>query len=236
MDLSKYCVIIPAYNADHTLPLLLSKLKELYKNIHLYVIDDGSDTNVANYIDPLPDMEILSHINNKGKGTALKTGLKKAQQENFDYALCLDADLQHDPARIIDFIQKQQDLDADIILGRRDFNLRNMPVARVISNYTTSLIISARIGRRLYDSQCGFRLVRLDRIDLDSFIYNGFQFESEFLIRQADKGLAIEEVKIPTIYSNEKSSINHASDTLKFIKLLLHSIFWKKHRRHECGR
>jgi len=205
--------------------------KELYKNIFLYIIDDGSTKKVASFIDSQPGLIIIRHKKNRGKGAALKTGLKKAQQEKFDHALCIDADLQHDPEKITDFIRKQKETGADIILGRREFDTSNMPLPRILSNYVTSLIISARIRKRIYDSQCGFRLIDLKEIHLDSFIYNGFQFESEFLIKQADRGFAIKEVKIPTIYADEKSSINHVKDTLKFIKLLLHSIFWSKHRR-----
>jgi hypothetical protein len=139
----------------------------------------------------------------------------------------MDADLQHAPEKIIDFIETKEIKNADMVLGKRQFRLGKMPFIRILSNLITSHLISWRCRKKIHDSQCGFRLMDIDGLKIEDYGYDGFQFESEFLIKTLDNNYRYTEVEIPTLYTNEKSSINHVYDTLKFIKLYLHSFFWK---------
>ena len=91
-----------------------------------------------------------------------------------------------------------------------------------------SFIISKIIGQKIIDSQCGYRRYSLSDIDDLEFREMGFQFESEVLIKGINSNSKIKQVKISTIYDkNNKSYIKHFSDTLKFIRLIISSIFIK---------
>ena len=82
------------------------------------------------------------------------------------------------------------------------------------------------VGQKIKDSQCGYRRYCLSSINNVEFKEMGFQFESEILIKAIHSELKIKQVRISTIYDkNNKSYIKHFSDTLKFIRLILRSIF-----------
>ena len=112
----------------------------------------------------------------------------------------------------------------DIVYGKRNFN-RSMPKIRVFSNYITSLIISIICRKRILDSQCGYRRYNLDLFKEYSFNEYGYQFESEILLKCINNNSKISYVEIPTIYNDNKSTISHKKDTIKFIRLVLRSIF-----------
>ena len=112
----------------------------------------------------------------------------------------------------------------NIVIGARDFN-RNMPFHRRISNKITSYIISILTGKKILDSQSGYRRYKLYSKSFSNCSEDGFQFESEVLIDELRlKDSKVEHVSIPTVYNDEKSSINNISDTYKFIKLIIRKI------------
>jgi glycosyltransferase involved in cell wall biosynthesis len=222
---SLYCVIIPVYNSRKTLPVLIERILDLYPQLDIIVVDDGSPEPVNQFLDN-DKVEIIRHKQNRGKGAALKTGITHAKKIAKKYAIFLDSDLQHDPAEILKFINKRHDESSDIVLGVRDIE-HTMPFHRVLSNTITSSLISLRTGVRVHDSQCGFRLLDLEKIDPNNYIYNGFQFESEFLIKNLGKRGNFAEVKIKTIYNGHGSNMENMKDTLRFIKMYFTSYFWK---------
>lgn len=220
-----YCVIIPAYNSESTLPVLINKLQRLYPQLDILVIDDGSQKdlqkNIHNKI-----WNFIRHNRNRGKGAALKRGIKHAQKKGKNYAIFLDSDLQHKPEAILRFVYKQLKSRSSIILGKRNFTDK-MPFHRVLSNTITSFLISLRTGTRIHDSQCGFRLLELNNINTDNYNYNGFQFESEFLLKTIDSSTSISEVEISTIYNDHDSNMENFMDTIRFIKMYFASFLWR---------
>ena len=96
-----------------------------------------------------------------------------------------------------------------------------MPFLRVISNRTTSALLSMLTRQKIKDSQCGFRLIQRRVLEDIKLNENGFQLESEFIIEAVKKGYAISFVPIPTIYNQEESNINHLGDTFRFIRLFI---------------
>ncbi|MBN2279159.1 MAG: glycosyltransferase family 2 protein [Candidatus Marinimicrobia bacterium] len=226
INMNQYCVIVPVYNDHQKLSSLVGQIRNLFPSLMIILVDDGSEDKV----DRIEDTILLRHEKNLGKGEAIRTGIRYALTSGCDYAIFMDADLQHEPASLQDFMDIQIQTNADLVLGKRDFNFHNMPFLRYLSNTITSKLISLRTGKKISDSQCGFRLMKLLSFDFTNYKYAGFQLESEILIRCLLAEKKVKEVPIPTKYSNEKSSINYIPDTLKFIKLYFHSFFWKKER------
>jgi len=226
MVIKNYCIIIPAYQAVNTLPELLVLTLNIVDAANIFIVDDGSTDGTATLVRHYPQINFISHEINRGKGAALMTGIRAALQAGFRYAVCLDADLQHEPRCIPDFILAQKHYQADLVLGKRHFEVNTMPFHRILSNTITSLLISIRTGKRVHDSQCGYRLINLELFTGRKFAEDGFQFESEFLIKLLLAGTRHTEVAIPTIYNNAGSSIHNVRDTLKFISLFFRSYFW----------
>ena len=136
----------------------------------------------------------------------------------------MDSDLQHQPESLQLFLSVDDSV--SIVYGRRLFN-RAMPFSRKVSNIFSSIIISRLSKNKIFDSQCGFRRYRL--LDYRNFKYieEGFQFESEILIKFLRNGLTVDYVNIPTIYDKEQSNINNLIDSVKFIRFIIRFIFYK---------
>ena len=75
-------------------------------------------------------------------------------------------------------------------------------------------------GQRVKDSQCGFRLIHKDVLKELVLSENGYQLESEIILKSAKSGFDIDFIPVPTIYNTEKSHIGHVSDTIRFVQLV----------------
>ncbi|NIM98927.1 MAG: glycosyltransferase [candidate division Zixibacteria bacterium] len=222
--MKKILVVIPAYNASLTVKQLIQGISKFVGKQDIVVIDDGSEDGTHDSAEEAGAI-LLRHKINRGKGEALKTGFEYALRRGYDALITMDADLQHDPESIPDFI-RMADGSEGILIGTRKRNLKIMPFARWFTNNLTSIIVSVLSGQSVRDSQSGYRLILtqvLKKVELESEKYD---LESEILIKAARKGFRIAEVPIKTIYREGKSFINPLVDTGRFIKLMWRSLWW----------
>ncbi len=223
-----YTILIPAYNAENSLADLLESIQQHtaeFSPEKLIVVDDGSTDNTRTIARAYP-VELISLPENRGKGAALKTGYAHFLSAcRGDYLLTLDADLQHPPKNIPDFLQTAGRLNSRVIIGQRNFAPPAMPLMRVLSNTLTSQILSGLTGLPIPDSQCGFRLIHREVLKKMTLRENGFQLESEFFFRCRDLNVKIDFCPIPTVYNQYGSSMRHVHDTVKFLQLLGREIF-----------
>ncbi len=214
-------VVIPAYNAENEIPSLL---KDILRHIPLeqvIVVDDGSHDRTGSMASSF-GATVVRHTSNRGKGAALQSGLKSAfNQPSVDACLMIDADGQHDPEFIPAFWDAYISRGGDLIIGARQLNLKVMPLMRVLSNRITSFLISAKVGQPILDSQCGYRLISRRIFSAIDFESQGFEIESEMVIKANQLGMNIVWVPISTIYNNEKSYIKGFRDTFGFIRTWL---------------
>ena len=205
----------------NTLPSLLDKLKILnYSDIH--IVDDGSDDGTNEFLDN-SEFSWSFHKKNKGKGAAILTGAKWAIRNEYNWILTIDSDLQHTPEIIANFLELKDK--ETLVLGSRR-NLTSMPLKRRFSNKISSLLLSIRSNYYFEDSQCGFRLIPTKLFKNLTFVYSGFQFESEILIKAVMSGYKITHLDIPTIYNNEISAMKNFQDTIKFTRMYFQSFLW----------
>ncbi|MGD9898948.1 MAG: glycosyltransferase family 2 protein [Calditrichaceae bacterium] len=224
----KYDMLIPAYNAQNTLPILFEQINQLDKKPEtIFVVNDGS-TDRTGQIALSSGAKVISLDTNHGKGFALREGYKAFKESGqSDLLICLDADLQHPVHSVPEFLDHARKLNSKIIIGNREKIPSKMPAARIISNRITSFILSFLTGQQIKDSQCGYRLIHKNVLENLEFSEDGFQLESEFLIKAAQQNYNIEFVNIPTIYTGGNSHIHHFNDTVKFIRLILREIYKK---------
>jgi glycosyltransferase involved in cell wall biosynthesis len=214
-------VIIPAYNAADTLKPLLERLWPFTFRDDVFVVDDGSSDATAT-VAVESGAQILEHSTNRGKGAALRTGFNHVLQlHKYNAVLTIDSDLQHDPADIPAFVQEWKSGEYQLLVGARRRIGTRMPVHRMFSNTVTSFLVSARTGQLMKDSQSGFRLISADVLSAVSTVSDGFEAETEFLIRAALKGFRIGFVPISTIYGTSGSHMTHWETTRNFISVLL---------------
>jgi len=219
-----YLVIIPAYNAASTISTLIANILNHVNKRDVVVVDDGSKDQTSALVRGF-GIVVLQHPENRGKGEALKTGFLYALRNNYSAVITIDADLQHDPESIPDFVRKS-DKTTGVIIGTRKRNLKNMPLARWLSNHLTSVMISMLAGHSVRDSQSGYRWISsevLRKIRLKSKRYDQ---EPELLIKAGRTRLKIDKVPIRTIYTGGKSFVNPLVDTARFIRLMWRSLWW----------
>jgi glycosyltransferase involved in cell wall biosynthesis len=223
--LDRAAVVIPAYNAASHLQDVIERCCEIVSRDRIIVVDDGSSDNTFD-IAHAAGVTTIKHQENWGKGKALGTGIRKAHEIGAAVAFTIDADGQHDPAEIPSFLAHLQKTGADIIVGNRMSDVRDMPWLRVMTNRFTSWIVSLKAGQKIPDSQSGYRMIKTDLFVQIHLETSRYETESEILIKASKLGARIEAVPIATIYGEEVSAIHPFVDTLRFFRLVIKSFFW----------
>lgn len=163
-------VIIPAYNEEESLKILLPEIARILRahdettdHFEILVINDGSTDNTNRIIDNLkntiPELRTLKFTNNQGKTKALERGFTLAQGM---IIITMDADLQDDPADIPRFLETLQQ-GFDMVCGwrkeRTDTRTKRM-VSHIANRITTTMT-----GLSIHDMNCGFKAYRREVID-----------------------------------------------------------------------
>jgi glycosyltransferase involved in cell wall biosynthesis len=222
-------VLIPAFNAERTIGDVVRGVKAVSPRLSVLVIDDGSGDGSARAAEEA-GATVVSHSGNMGKGAALRTGFGLFLEGSYKAVITLDADGQHRPEeipRLVDCWLKER---ADIVVGTRKRSVGNMPLLRIMTNTISSWLVSLSAGKRIPDSQSGYRLITRSVIERVRTSSRGYGAESEILIKAASMGFNIGEAPISTIYEQEKSYIHPLKQPLLFMGLILKSLFWRFER------
>jgi len=223
---NSYSVLIPAYNAQDSIKVLLEQIRSRpLKPDKIIVVDDGSYDETSK-ISSDHNANVFTHKSNYGKGAALKKGFELfLNTTKSDFIVCLDSDLQHTPECIDDFIMFAKSNNSDVVIGKRDISIKTMPFLRYLSNKLSSKILTFTTGQEISDSQCGYRLIKRNILEKIKLHENGYQLETEFILECARQSINMEFIYIPTIYNGNNSYINHVKDTIIFFKLVIKSLF-----------
>jgi glycosyltransferase involved in cell wall biosynthesis len=217
IDRKTVAAVIPAYLEEKHIADVVRRTLEQLDSV--LVIDDGSaDATAATARNA--GAEVIVHPQNLGKGESIKTGLRHWLERNFIYAVVLDGDGQHLPEEIECFLEAASSTRAELLLGTRMRDVREMPLVRRLVNRYMSNKISRLCGQSISDTQCGFRMVHRSLIPDLLGGAERFDYETEMLILASRKGCRIESVPITTVYSDEVSSIHPVRDTIRFFKLI----------------
>ena len=186
---------------------------------YLILVDDGSTHKVDQYLFDISKILILKNQTNLGKGAALRKGFEKALELGSKYILTLDSDYQHEPKFIPLFLEALKR--SEFVIGQRNFSFSKMPFMRVLSNTITSKVLSIKTKQNIHDSQSGFRGFDARILKNILPVTNGFESESEMILRAARNKIQISFIDISTKYDNQKSSIKALSAIVNFIKVIL---------------
>lgn len=218
----RYCVVIPAYQAEKTVGPLIRQVKAL--SFDVVVVNDGSSDGTTSVASKEAAV-VISHLNNQGKGAALKTGFDYARRMGYDGVITLDSDGQHDPQDILLLIRAGEVQHAGLVLGNRMGHGLGMPHLRWQVNRVMSLLVSALVGQRIPDSQCGFRMIRKEVLESVPMRAKRFDMETELVLRASRKRWKIISVAVKTIYDKKNTShIRPIQDGLRFIGLILRHV------------
>lgn len=197
----KFAIVIPAYNEEATIHSVAQRALKQCKNV--IVVDDGSSDETIARLEGLP-VTLISNGTNKGKAASLWSGFTEAMKLDIAVIITLDGDAQHAPEDIPLLIAKSESHPNNIIIGARLANKEDIPAKRYYANKIANFWIAWASGYPLSDSQSGFRLYPIslfENLKISISKSSSFVFESEIIIKAAQKGIYSHPVAIPAVYS-----------------------------------
>lgn len=226
--MSKIVVLIPAYNEQETIRKLILKIEKY--PLDIVVIDDGSMDKTINEV--LNTKARLIQTKHAGKGHALKEGKKFVAEKDYDYIICIDADLQHTPSDIPFFIRTIKKTNDDIIVGSRFTHQLKIPIPIKIVNRLHNWMLNVYLKIKLSDYACGYRIFKKNAFLKINWKSSGYGVEIEQIISAIKLGFNIREIPINVVYSS--------SQKMTFKKILImtteiHSTLYKSFIRDPKG-
>jgi glycosyltransferase involved in cell wall biosynthesis len=215
---SQTVAVIPAYHDEKHIGDIVRRTGQQLDRV--LVIDDGSNDGTTQHARDA-GAEVIVHNQNRGKGEAIKTGLRHCLAREVTWVILLDSDGQHLPEEIERFLSAAASAArAAFFIGNRMNDVSRMPFVRRLVNRYMSSRISRVCGQKIPDTQCGFRM--LDRQLIPELLGGGnrFDYDTEVLIIASRKGYRIQSVPITTVYSDQVSNIHPLRDAFRFFKLI----------------
>ena len=196
----KLSIIIPCYNEFDTILSLIDAVKKSpVVNKELIIVDDGSKDGTRELLDKIkddPDLKVIFHKINQGKGAALRTGFREATG---DICIVQDADLEYDPQELPIVIQPIVDGKADVVFGSRFQSGRPHRVVYFwhrVGNSVLTLMSNIFTDLNLSDMETCYKAFRREVIQGIQIQENRFGFEPEVTAKIAKMNLRIYEVGI----------------------------------------
>ena len=231
-DLSRISVVLPSLDPDEKLVAVVDGLLE-YGFTDIILVNDGSKAENLHYFTDLaalhPEITLLHHEVNKGKGAALKNAFRYFL-DNRPQGLgvvTVDGDNQHHPEDTKACCEHMLET-GRVTLGCRDFSQPDVPPRSRFGNRTTSAIFKLFVGMTISDTQTGLRAIPRDVVEKIVTVYGDrFEYETNMLLAFKDKGIDFDEVKIRTVYieENKSSHFRVIHDSWRIYKLILSHFF-----------
>lgn len=218
-------ILIPAYKPDDKLVALTDQLLT-HDDLKLVVVDDGSGEAFRPVFEALDKrVTLISYPDNKGKGGALKTGIRYIMDHmpECERLVTADADGQHRYADIRRVLDKSEEMPGALVLGSRAFD-GDVPLRSRFGNAMTRQVFAIASGVKVRDTQTGLR--GFDRDGMRLFVDvpgDRYEYEINMLLTAARAEMPIYEVTIETVYlnDNESSHFNPLKDSLRIYACIL---------------
>ena len=213
-------VIIPAYKPDKTLVTITEQLWTY--GCQILVVDDGSGKEYQKIFDKVRNICIvLKHLENRGKGAAIKTALRYIKEEMWDSGLIgiMDCDGQHLPKDMLKLLKVSGMHRKTLVLGVRHVG-KEMPLKSRLGNQITRAVFKIVSGVKVSDTQTGLRAFDAEMIpDLLSVKGERYEYEMNVLMTCAKAKIPIEEVSISTIYRDKNNSTSHFRSFMDSVRI-----------------
>lgn len=213
----KCVVVMPTYNNAGTIAQVIDDVKKYSDDV--IVVNDGSTDETASILSSIKDIKVIDYPKNKGKGYALKLGLAKAYEWGYRYAITIDSDGQHYADDIPVFIEKIEEKPDSLLIGARNLTADNMPSKNTFANKFSNFWYKVETGEKLSDTQSGFRLYPLNKLQKIHFLTRRYEFEVEIIVRAAWRGVNVENVPIKVYYPPVEERVSHFRPLQDFTRI-----------------
>lgn len=219
----KTLIVVPAYNEGEVIKKVVEDIESKNKNCDIVVINDGSKDNTLVQAKETNAI-VLDLPNNLGIGGAVQTGFLYAYKNDYDIAIQIDGDGQHDASyvsQMIDYIAKE---DYNMVIGSRfvEKTKYKQTFFRMLGINITSGIIKGMTGKKIYDTTSGFRAIDRNVIEYFAKNYPYDYPEPDTNMQMILKGMKVKEIPVEMHQrTTGKSSISPLKSVTYMLKVSL---------------
>lgn len=217
--MNNICVIIPCYNNAKTVADVVRSVMSFTDNV--IVVFDGCTDGSQKTLD-FPEfckVKTIDYQPNKGKGKALETAFSFALDHGFCYAITMDADGQHYATELPKFFKAIDNQFGSMIMGCRQMKQDNKPAANTFANKFSNFWFTVQTGRKLTDTQTGFRAYPLYKMGKMRLLSSRYEGELEFIIRIAWRNIPFSSIPIDVYYPPANERVTHFRKGIDFTRI-----------------
>jgi uncharacterized protein (DUF2062 family) len=215
------CIVIPVYNHCLTVGRVVREAKDYFPVI---VVNDGSTDDTGKILAAENGINVITLLQNQGKGAALRAGFISAEQRGFTHAITIDADGQHATRELPAFAAASRKQPEALVVGVRDLVRENAPRGRRITNNISTFWFKVQTGVPLTDTQCGYRSYPLKSINRLRVKSQRYAYELEVMVKAAWAGIPLVAQPVSADYAAATSRLSHFDPWRDMVRIsLLHS-------------
>ncbi|MCF4101632.1 DUF2062 domain-containing protein [Gillisia sp. M10.2A] len=220
-DALKCCIIIPTYNNEQSLGTVIENLLAYSHN--LIIINDGSTDGTKEILTLFSQAHIIHLSENRGKGTALKTGFEAAEKLGFEYAISIDSDGQHYPDDLDVFLthleRKAPSHPEILLVGDRNMGGDGIPGKSTKGNRFSNFWYLVVTGSQLHDTQSGYRLYPIKVVNQIKLYTRKFELEIEVIVKASWRNVEVKNVPIKVLYPENR--VTHFRPFMDITRIVL---------------
>lgn len=217
-------IVIPVFNEEHTLGKVIQSVKKAIGGMGLsfevLVVDDCSTDNSLG-ISLKSNVRVLQIMEHRGKGYALRAGFRKVRGE---IIVTIDSDGSHSPEELSKLVEPILNGEADFVIGSRFLDKNNIFQNKFnkVGVQLLNILVKILTGKDVSDSQSGYRAFKSVMLKFANLKSNGYEIESEMLVKALRMGVRTKEVPIKfTQRTHGKSKLDPLKDGIKIFTATL---------------
>ena len=222
--------IIPAYNEEGSIEGVIKGIKKHFSDVDILVVNDCSTDKTPETVAEIPDVNLINLSINLGIGGAMQTGYIYACENDYDYAMQIDGDGQHDPAEAKKLIEEIMGNKVDMVIGSRFLEKTEYQQTffRKLGINIFELVIKGLLGQKITDATSGFRIVNKEVIKSFAQYYPTDYPEAEVLIYLSNKGFKFKETSVNMVHRKHgQSSITTLKSMYYMVKVIYSMVISK---------
>ena len=221
-DRNDILAVIPTYNNEKTVARVIADVRRYCA--HVLVVNDGSTDSTAQIL-AAEGVGTISYAPNRGKGYAIRRALRYAEEHGYRYMITIDSDGQHFASDIPKFVEEIEKTPDALLVGARNLRSDNMPGKNTFANKFSNFWFRVETGMRLDDTQSGFRLYPVRRMEGMRFLTRRYEFEVEVLVRAAWRGIAVRNIPVNVFYPEKDERVTHFRPGKDFTRISILNTF-----------